>query len=142
MRALRYFDLIDPIAVMRWAELWASRDEGTGAVIDLAAMSAPLAQEVDSALEDLCEQLGLPPVSTEAAAMTAAVDAARDLVEGRVDPTEAAHRIWTIADLGPIAAPRLRVFIGLASEWDDNPEFRDSYDAQIRHEAALLAGES
>lgn len=142
MRALRYFDLIGPLAVMRWAELWATRDEGTGAVIDLAAMSAPLAQEVDDALADLCEQLGLAPTTASEAAMTTAVDAARDLVEGRIDSSTAAHWIWQVARLGPAVPPQLTGFIGLASEWDDHPEDAAYYEDQVRREAALLAGES
>ncbi|GIG24933.1 hypothetical protein [Cellulomonas denverensis] len=70
-----------------------TRDEGKKTVVDLAIMSAPLAHEVDDALDDPREQFGLAATTTGAAAMTAAADAARDLMEGRVDPTTAAHRM-------------------------------------------------
>ena len=48
-----------------------------------------------------------------------------------VAPIEAACDIWRIARLAPSAEPRLRVFVGLASEWDDDPDNRASYEEEM-----------
>ena len=61
---------------------------------------------------------------------------ARDIVVGKVDPYRGAAAIWArMAEDDEEYPQELRVFVGLASEWQDHPEHRAALDADIREEA-------
>lgn len=64
---------------------------------------------------------------------------AADIVSGRVAPYEGASWIWGVRDRVEREGD-LRIFVGLASEWDDHRDSRGVYDKEIIEAAqGLLA---
>ncbi len=140
MRALRYLDLVEPNAVVAWACRRATGGARPKGLVDLAELTDARGDDVDAQLGVLAEEVGLGPLTEQEAGVVAASQVARQLTRGTAAPIEAARRIWRIARLAPTAEPRLRVFIGLASEWEDDADNRASYEEEIRSEALNLAG--
>lgn len=141
IRALHYLDLIGTRAVTTWAGERMAGDADFGALASLCDLDDPRREDVALILEEVAQELQLPPLTREMAAVDAAKDTAMAILHGEVSPGEGALRIWRIARLVPSAEPRLRVFIGLGSVWGDDPETRDFYEEQIRSEALALATE-
>lgn len=64
---------------------------------------------------------------------------ARDIAFDRVQPYRGAAAIWArMAEEDEGYPEMLRVFVGLASEWQEHPEYRLALEADIRQEARLL----
>jgi hypothetical protein len=64
---------------------------------------------------------------------------ARRIVACEVSPYRGAAHIWRlIAEQDYRGFEDLRIWAGLASEWQEHPEHRDALDADIRDEAQLL----
>jgi len=140
LRALRYLDLIAPSVVVGWAQGRAIGGDSRRRVAALGELSEVRREDVDAHLMALADEIGLEPLTERLAGVAAAEEAAHELTRGVVRPIEAARRIWLIARRAPSAEPQLRVFIGLASEWEDDAENRASYEEEIRSEALHLAG--
>jgi hypothetical protein len=117
------------------AGVWAD------ALGELAAWDSPYSADVYPIFDRALAQLGIPFPSPREALTTVARDYARRIISGELTPYEGARRIWWEAALEPEADPSLRVFIGLASEHEDCPQFRPQYDAEIIDEARQLVGE-
>lgn len=63
---------------------------------------------------------------------------AREILAGRLDPYEGARLIW-VEGWNELGRPEeLTVFVGCASEWEDDPDHRAEYEADIRAAAAAL----
>ncbi len=84
-------------------------------------------------------ELGIPVPPRDEASLTIARVYARQILDGRVTPYEGARRIWWELANEPGAGPSLRVFVGLASEWEDAPRHRPEYEAEIMSAAQELA---
>jgi hypothetical protein len=68
--------------------------------------------------------------SVEAVA-AAAVEKAREIVQGETDPATGARALWTMgSDLRELT-DALREFAGLASAWEDEPKHRAAYESDI-----------
>ena len=87
-------------------------------------------------------ELGIPLPDPASAQMTAARFYARKIVDGSLSPYEGAYCIWW--EIANEAYPtkeeseiwnRLRVFVGLASEYEGNPRHQKEYEDQIVQEA-------
>jgi hypothetical protein len=63
---------------------------------------------------------------------------ATQIVDGRIAPYEGASWIWHHAYHRVEREGDLRVFVGLASEWDDQPNARPNYERQIIDEAEIV----
>lgn len=64
---------------------------------------------------------------------------ARKIVQNEVSPYQGAAAIWSaLAEEEGEYPKELRVFVGLASEWQDQPDYRDAYEQDILDEAQLL----
>lgn len=73
------------------------------------------------------------------AVMDRAVEVARDILLEKIDPYRGAAAIWArMAEEDEEYPDSLRVFVGLASEWQDHPEHRDALEADIRDEARRI----
>jgi hypothetical protein len=136
--ALRTLDLVDPAEVVSWAENRVAEGEDSDALIELAGQPRGHAAEIDAPLLTLADELGIPPLTESTAGMIAARLVARSLMQGLVAPIDAARRIWRIARLAPSSEPALHDFIGLASEWEDDPKNREFYEEEIRSKALHL----
>lgn len=64
---------------------------------------------------------------------------AQQIVTNELPPNRGAAAIWRVlAEEDGEYPDELRVFVGLASEWQDNPDHRDAYAEDIRDEARSL----
>ncbi len=67
------------------------------------------------------------------------VAVARQIVADEIKPYEGAAAIWSrLAEADDEYPASLRVFVGLASEWQDHPEYRPGLEDDIREEAQRL----
>jgi hypothetical protein len=125
--------------IVRWAEEKINRGGQYEVLADLSSISPADDDQVFSGFVALTGQLGLVSMTQERAGIIMAGQVAQELNEGNITPAQAAGDIWRIARLAPAAEPQLRQFIGLASEWEDDPESRELYEEEIRAEAGKLA---
>jgi hypothetical protein len=69
------------------------------------------------------------------------LETAQRIVDAEVSPHQGAARIWRlIAEENYEGFEDLRVWAGLASEWQEHPEHREALDQDIREEAQALLG--
>lgn len=141
LRALRRLDLIGREAVVEFADKWLLEIESSDVLGELAGVSPDEADRVDVLLDTLAAMAQLPPMTEATAGMLAAKQVALRLDRAECEPIDAAREIWRVALRAPAAEPRLRAFIGLASEWEDDRDNRALYDQDIREEARWLAEE-
>lgn len=89
----------------------------------------PVACETPTAALD---ELGAPTLDEDQARWEMTRAWAHAAVEGTMTPYEAARNIWWQAST-PMNHPDalLASFVGLASEWEDDPGHRAAYDADI-----------
>ena len=140
IRALLHLDLMEPRAVITWAEESERRTDGLDGLVTLAYQLPDVRrEEVIVQLASVAHELGLEPLTERMAGLIAAEDVARRLERGEVTPIEAARRIWRITRIAPAAEPLLRPFVGFASEWEDDPEHRSYYEVEICSAAQRLA---
>ena len=138
LRARRVLDLVDPAVVVAWAEDRGAEGVDLSVLASLAGLPDLRAEDVDAGLAELAEALGLEPLTKEVAGVALAQEAALKVATGELTPIAAAEHIWRLALIAPSAEPRLRVFIALASEWQDDPVHRDLHEEDIRTEAIEL----
>ena len=90
-------------------------------------------------------ELGIPLPSRPAAQLWVARYYARRISERTISPYEGARRIWM--DVANDAIPtgtsstvwdRLSIFVGLASQWEDDPSRRGDYEREILDRAVEL----
>jgi hypothetical protein len=67
-----------------------------------------------------------------------AVACANRVLQGTVAPSQGARELWLLSVEVEELADALRPFVGLASEWQDDPANREAYDKGIRDEAERL----
>jgi hypothetical protein len=132
-------NLIGASEIVRWAEERLNCGEYCEILADLASIPPTDGDQVFTSFVALTSKFGLAPMTQERAGIIMAGEAARELSQGNITPIQAAENIWRIARLAPAAEPRLRQFIGLASEWEDDPASRELYEEEIRAEAGKLA---
>jgi hypothetical protein len=87
---------------------------------------------------DALEELGYSIPGEEEAVWRLVRHTAEQIVQGDITPYDGASWIWRSAYRRVEHEGDLRIFVGLASEWEDNPEYRDQYDEDIVDEARTL----
>jgi hypothetical protein len=108
------------------------------ALREVAAMSRVDDDTRDRFVQALGE-LGIEILDQQSALWALVREKAADIVSGRVSPYEGASWIWGASDQVKREGD-LRIFVGLASEWDDHSDYRSVYDTQIIEAArGLLA---
>lgn len=139
LRALRTLDLIRASEIVDWAAEHLVFNQG---LLGLAALSSDASSaDVDREADLVLVGAGERALSITGAARLLALEAVVEIAEGLVEPVVGARRLWALARRAPGIEPDLRPFIGLASEWEDAPEFRFDYEADIVAEATkFLAG--
>jgi len=107
-------------------------DPTNDSLVALAILDAEDGQEVDSALDAVLAEMGIAPLYPNEAAMILAKKTAEDIIANKVTPHDGARFIWVkLARRVPEVEEALRVFIGLASEWEEDPIHREQYDSDI-----------
>ncbi|KSW30087.1 hypothetical protein [Cellulomonas sp. B6] len=137
----RLLDLIPPADVVAWALDQVVRGRDEALLVALADVQEVRAYDVDQLLAEVAQAWGVTAPTEQEAAYVVAADIARDLLRGARTPIDTAREIWRVTGCVPQAQPRLLVFVGLMSEWDDDPAHRAEYDADIRAESARLVAE-
>lgn len=109
--------------------------EALGAV----TFAEPIWSEVGPLFRRALDELGVGVPDRAAAVRQLAFDFARRIVAGELEPYVGARAIWRELAWEPEAGGALLPFIGLASVWEDRPEFRQEYQAEILQAARELA---
>ncbi len=121
------------------AGMLAQGRDGPGLRV-LAGMSRPDREEARNVVEATFADLGLQPMTRGEAAWTVVKALAQKIIDGEISPYEGAREIGTIADQHR-ELTSLKVFSGLASEWEDDLPHRTRYEEFILEEASDLLGE-
>jgi hypothetical protein len=130
--------LASPAEVVDWAmaRLAECADDR---LVRLANLSAPRDAEVQEELDELLVRLGHGPVDDLRAAAVVARAVAQDIVNARIPPQDGSRLLWwRVARKVPQVEPGLRPFIGLASEWEDDPDARADYERDMLTQAQAL----
>jgi hypothetical protein len=107
------------------------------ALRDAAGTPASEVRDARDRFVDALEELGIAIPDATGGAYALVLDQARAIVSGDVQPFPGARRIWRLSDRVEPEGD-LRIFIGLASEWEDHPEWRPTYDVEIVEAARTL----
>lgn len=108
------------------------------ALLELAEFPYSTESDVGDLFERALKEMGRPQISTSEAALRLAKYIASGIVSGEVDPYEGAHYIWW--KLWEVAGrpDELTIFVGLASQYEDDPSRRQQYRDDIVEAAANL----
>jgi hypothetical protein len=109
--------------------------EALGEVI----FAEPRWSEVGPLFTRALSELGVVIPNRLVAVRRLARDFARRIVTGEVPPYEGARALWRELAWEPEAGDSLLPFIGMASEWEDRPEFRREYETDILRAARVLS---
>ena len=133
LASFRYLDLVEADPIVSWASeklVWFPD-------VEALAKIATEYQPVDSLLlsqllDELLIELGDPPMNGQRAGWFTVKSLAERIVGGSIDPEVGAQKIWwDVAMKVPELEPRLRTFIGLASEWEDDATHQSIYERDI-----------
>jgi hypothetical protein len=102
---------------------------------ELAGMSARDPIEVREVFYSAARELGQEIPTNAQARWTLAIMWAQAIVSGELTPYEGSRLIWVDAATELDYPQELMGFVGLASEWEDQPEFRVQYEEDMREEA-------
>jgi hypothetical protein len=80
---------------------------------------------------DALSELGIPVPPRDEASLIIARDHACQIIDGQVTPYEGARWIWAEVAIERGVHPSLRVLVGLAGEWEDDPRHRTEYESMI-----------
>lgn len=140
------------------ALLWAIDKQPTDQLPDVATdalvrgLDSPALRELAGApttdywqvkylFENALSELGIDVPDEQAALWRLAQNKAAEIVSGEVAPADGAHWIWSEVSDRIRREGDLRVFIGLASEWDDHPNERAEIERSIIDAARGLQGQ-
>jgi hypothetical protein len=84
------------------------------------------------------EELGWRRPADEAARRTLVRYWAEQMLAGKLTPYEASRLIWKKASWQLPQDADLMVFVGLASEWEDHPDYREDLEIQMLDEAQRI----
>jgi hypothetical protein len=84
-------------------------------------------------------ELGIPIPSPSEAGLAFARHIAGEIVRGVLAPYDGAKQIWHIYTRFPELG-RLRIFVGMASEYEDDETHRENYSRSIVEESRKLMG--
>ena len=87
------------------------------------------------------DELGIAIPSEEEACWEHAREVAHAIVNGHISPRQGASELWQLWHRMEREGD-LRIFVGLASEWDDHPKLRTKYEVDIIAEARALLSRS
>lgn len=105
---------------------------------ELAGLPSGVVREAADLFRASLDELGVPVPSEEEALWNLVRWTARRIVAGKTPPIEGARWIWREASNRVQQEGDLRIFVGLASEWDDHPDTHADIRRQIVEEAGEL----
>ncbi|WP_459642369.1 hypothetical protein [Kineococcus sp. NUM-3379] len=108
------------------------------ALLELAGMGPGELTYVPAVVTAALQELGAPNLTEQQARWELAYAWAEAMLTGELTPSEAARNIWQDA-WHPLECPeQLSVFAGEASEWEDHPEHRSTYEHRMLQDARDL----
>ena len=130
-RARALLRMLTPEQMPTWAMCALTDGYDSPSLSELAGLDHADPRDVRDIFTAALDELGAPTLDEDQARLEMARAWAHAAVEGTMTPYEAARRIWWEAS-SPMDHPAALVrFVGLASEWEDDPEHRAAYDAEI-----------
>ncbi|NIZ90330.1 hypothetical protein [Kineococcus rubinsiae] len=141
-RARALLRLLTPEQMPAWATEALVNGYDSPLLGEVAGMDGGDARDVRDAFTAALDELGAPTLTEEDALWEMSRAWAHAAVEGTMTPYEAARRIWLDASFDLDQPDALMRFVGPASEWEDNPEHRAAYDADILQAARDLLADS
>ena len=111
------------------------------ALLELARLSSPTAQDAGELFDRALEEMGRPPLPRDEAGLRVARSIARKIVSGEMHPYEGAHLIWMKVWSTCGRPDELTTFVGLASLYEADPERRPLHLEEIVARAKGLADE-
>jgi hypothetical protein len=142
--ALRRLDLVDARTAHDMGRVeQLSSGESSELLVMLASKGGLVdSAEVDRLLDALLRELGDPPMDDQRAGRFIAQLLAERIIGGSIEPAVGARQIWwDVAEKVPALEPRLRIFVGLASKWEDSVHHRHKYEDDIVAAAMDLLSE-
>lgn len=86
------------------------------------------------------DELGFEQPTSTKARWSLVMRWAADIEAGRIEPVEGARMIWWEGWEELDRPDQLTAFVGLVSEWEDDPANRQAYDEDIRSASRRLLG--
>ena len=108
----------------------------------LAGETDHIGSTVDPLFSRAINELEIPIPDHRTAAKVVAACYAAGILDGTWSPYEGARKIWrnvaNVFDKDPEIWGQLSVFVGLASEWEDDPTHLPDYERDIQAAAATV----
>jgi hypothetical protein len=104
----------------------------------LAGMDDTGQSGIGTMFEKVLQELGRRRLSKTEAGHRLAMETCQDIVSGRISPYEGARKIWWEIWDADRNLDHLRVFVGLASEYEDDHTHRSEYSNDILQEARRM----
>lgn len=124
-------DLIGPDIVIARAAALISSMPSSASLIELAA-AEPHREDVANGLRATLEEQGSHMPGRAESGVLVTLEICQMIIDERMTPIAGARMIWwKVAGLVPELAQDLRLFVGLASEWEDDDAHRAEYEDQI-----------
>lgn len=105
-------------------------DKDSPSLRRLAGTDAGDTDEIRRLFEKCLRELGLAVLSQDEAGLVVAKSIAHEVLSGALKPYDGAKRIWGLYAKNP-NLHGLRSFVGLASEYEDDPQNRSGYENEI-----------
>jgi hypothetical protein len=106
----------------------------------LAGTSEHESEEAHRLFTRTIRELELPVPPAPQAGLMLARDTAREVLSGAITPYEGAKLIWDKVYTRLPELKQLTPFVGLASEYEDDPDHRDEYSRRIIEKCESLVG--
>lgn len=113
----------------------------TESLRQVAGLDAGSQTDIDTLFERALKELGRIKLAREEAGLKLAKEVCREIVSGSLSPYQGARKIWWEIWENERGLDRLRVFVGLASEYEDDHKHREDYANAILREAQSLLSE-
>jgi len=108
------------------------------ALRELAGLQKPSVGDLYDLFERALKELGCHSISMRDAGLIVAKHIAEEIVNGNIEPYEGARRIWWDIWDQNRELTELKVFVGLASGYEDEPNYQQDYVRDIVEEARRL----
>lgn len=130
--------LLDPAKLPEIAADALGSGHDSPAMRQLAGADGQQSEELRNLFEKSLAELGVPVPTQDEAGLLVARSIAEEVLSGSLSPYEGAKQIWGRIYVRNPHLHALKTFVGLASEYEDDPKNRNAYQEDIIKECRLL----
>jgi len=130
--------MLDADQLVRWAVRMQENDLDSPSLTNLASDDSLTFTEKLACFGKALAELGIDVPSTEEACMTIASQIAQEVLHAGRDAYDGAREIWWKLYNPNKNIKELRNFVGLVSEYEDQPSLSSYYEEQLRVEFRTL----